>query len=148
VAQITNTVATLPVTNRANGTHSTPTRAVPAGFDYVEVDVNCTSGNVSSPFTGFAHPFSKTTMAVTFGVQWSWDGGATFPQSTEGMVTGQPTGVWATDRHTGLPVMTPSVGLSAPGIGDPSVPPTHYRAYMTVAGGPITFGITVQETTG
>lgn len=144
----TTTVATVAVQTFHNGTQTTPTRAIPAGFDSVEVDVNCTTGNPSAPFTGFQHPFNAASMSITFGVQWSWDGGATFPQSTEGIVTGQPTGVWGTDRHTGQPIMTPDVGLGLP--SDPTLggSPTHYRAYMIVAGGPITFGLTVLETTG
>lgn len=148
MAQTTNTVATLPVTNRANGTHSTPTRAVPAGFDFATVTIQCTSGNPASPFTGFPHPFSSPSMSITFGVQWSWDGGVTFPQSTEGTVTGQPTGVWGLARHTNAPIMTPDVGLGIPEDTALGGFPTHYRAYMTVAGGPISFGLTVQETTG
>jgi hypothetical protein len=87
-------------------------------------------------------------MAITFGIAWSWDGGATFPQSTESAVTGQPTGIWGLARHTNAPIMTPNVGLGIPFDSTLGGSPTHYRAYMTVAGGPITFGLTVQETTG
>jgi hypothetical protein len=147
MAQTTTTIVTLPVTNRANGPHSTPTRAVPVGFDYATVLIDCTSGNPASPFTGFAHPFSSAAMSVTFGIAWSWDG-VTFPQSTESTVTGQPTGVWGTDRHTGQPIMVPNVSLGMPSDSALGGAPTHYRAYMTVAGGPISFGLTVQETTG
>ena len=150
----TSTIATIPVGNRTNGTQITATRAVPAGFDSATVQINCTTGDPANPFTGFLHPFNSASMSITFGIQWSWDGGVTFPMSTEEAQTGQPTGVWGYtytrdangQRVQGPPIMTPSVNLGAPGIGDPSVPPNAYRAYMTVAGGPITFGLTVLET--
>jgi hypothetical protein len=148
MAQTTTTIATLPVMNRANGPHSTPTRAVPASFDSATVLIDCTTGTPATPFTGFAHPFNSPAMSVTFGIAWSWDGGATFPQSTESAVTGQPTGIWGLARHTNAPIMTPNVGLGIPFDSTLGGSPTHYRAYMTVAGGPITFGLTVQETTG
>jgi hypothetical protein len=144
----TSTVATVPIANQHNGTRTTPASAVPAGFDYATVAVDCTTGIITAPFTGFAQPFSSTSMSITFGIQWSWDGGATFPQSTEGDVTGEPTGSWGTDRHTGLPIMTPSVGLGIPYDSTVGGYPTAYRAYMTVAGGPISFGLTVLETVG
>jgi len=150
----TSTVATIAVQTFHNGTQSTPTRAVPAGFDSATVQINCTTGDPANPFTGFQHPFNSASMSITFGIQWSWDGGVTFPMSTEEAQTGQPTGIWGYERirlpdggfEQGPPIMTPNVNLGAPGIGDPSVPPNAYRAYMTVAGGPITFGLTVLET--
>lgn len=148
MAQTTTVVATVPVGNHSNGTLTTAIRAVPVGFDAAIVTVNCTTGNPAAPFSGFAHPFNSAAKSITFGVLWSWDGGVTFPQSTEKIDTGQPTGIWGTDRHTGLPIMAPEVGLGIPADFTLGGFPDHYRAYMTVAGGPITFGITVQETTG
>ena len=152
----TSTVATIAVQTFHNGTQATATRAVPAGFDSATVQIDCTTGDPANPFTGFQHPFNSTSMIITFGVQWSWDGGATFPQSTEGTQTGQPTGIWGYgvardangNRVQGAPIMTPSVGLGIPYDSTVGGYPTAYRAYMTVAGGPITFGLTVLETVG
>jgi hypothetical protein len=95
-------------------------------------------------------------MSITFGSLWSWDGGVTFPESTQGTQNGTPTGIWGyaytrdANGHKvqGPPIMTPSVGLGMPYNRALGGSPTHYRAYMTVAGGPITFGITISETTG
>jgi len=145
MAQTTTTVATVAVQTFHNGTQTTKTRAVPAGFDSVTVLVNCTTGNPSAPFTGFNDPFDATSMSIVFGINWSWDGGATFPGSTQGEQLGSPTGKWGTNKQ-GAPVMTPEVTLGMPSVG--GVFPNAYQAYMTVAGGPITFGLTVNETTG
>ena len=152
----TSTIDTVPVGNHNNGTHTTPTRAIPVGFDSATVQINCTTGTPATPFTGFAHPFSSAAMSITFGIHWSWDGGATFPESTQKTQTGESTGIWGYERvrapgggfTQGAPIMTPEVQLGLPDIGTPTGPPTTYRAYMTVAGGPITFGLTVLETTG
>jgi hypothetical protein len=142
---MTNTVIdTVAPRTFQNGTTVRPARTIPANFAAVAFQLNCTTGNPASPFAGFANPFNDPAMAITFGMRWSWDGGATFAMSTEGIQHGNPTGVWATDKH-GNPVMTPDVRLGLPSINNQ--PPNTYRAYATLSGGPVSTGLTVTETT-
>lgn len=143
----TTTILTVPVQTRANGLVHTGNRQIPANFAAAIFTVNCTTGNPAGPFTGFADPFSDPNMAIEFGAQWSWDGGATWTDMTTGTVQGSPTGTWGTDRHTGAAIMAPSVGIGLPFDATKGGSPTNYRAGMLVAGGPITFGVTVQEVT-
>jgi hypothetical protein len=138
-------VETLPVTNVPSGTVVASPRPVPVGFQEATIQINCTTGVPATPFAGFAHPFSNAVLSITFGCQWSWDGGATFHGSTQGTQFGSPTGIWATDK-AGNPVMTPVISLALPSLN--GVHPNFYRPYGTVVGGPISFGLTVNETTG
>jgi len=146
-AQTTTTIATVPVSNHGSGTITTAARSVPINFDSAEVDINCTTGNQAAPFTGFTHSFSDPSEQITFGIEWSWDGGSTFPASTQGTQSGNINGIWGINRQ-GNPVMTPVVVLGIPYDSNLGGAPGTYRAYMTVVSGPITFGLTVLETTG
>jgi hypothetical protein len=112
---------------------------VPANFVSATVQINCT------PFVGLANPFSNPNMAITFGVHWSWDGGTTFPLTTQGTQQGSPSGSWGKDR-AGIDVMVPNVTVGLPSSAPLGGTPTRYRAYVQVVGGPITFGATVLET--
>src|SRR5262252_8318132 len=140
-------VATVPVTNFQTGTMVAPARSVPLGVQEATIQTNCPTGVPATPFTGFAHPFSNPAMSITFGVKWSWDGGVTFPGSTQGTHNGNPTGVWATDR-LGNPIMAADVSLGLPFSAALGGHPNTYQAYGTIVGGPISFGLTISETTG
>jgi len=140
-------VAVVPLADFQNGTLVAPSRAVPVGFQEVTVQINCTTGVQATPFTGFTHPFNDPAMSITFGIRWSWDGGVTFPGSTQGTQNGSSTGVWATDR-AGNPVMTPNISAGLPFSSALGGHPTTYQPYGTVVGGPISFGLTISETTG
>jgi hypothetical protein len=145
--QTTTVVLQIAQNTFPNGTRSTAARAVPVDFDFVTIQINCTTGDPGQPFTGFGAPFSDQSMSLTFGIQWSWDGGATFPGSTQAMVNGSATGTWGTDKQ-GNPIMSPFVTLGIPFDSNRGGRPTTYRAYGQVGGGPISFGLTGLETTG
>lgn len=130
--------------NFQNGSVTRGTHSLPANFVSVTFQLNCTTGNPAAPFTGFANPFSNPATTITFGMRWSWDGGATFAMSTEGIQNGQPTGIWATDKQ-GNPLMTPDVDLAAPSQN--GVQPNAYQPYASLTGGPVTTGLTVIENT-
>lgn len=148
MAQTTTTLVTLPPANHNSGTVSTATRTnIPANFDYVTITVQCTSGNISTPFTGFSHPFNDPSMQLTFGIKWSWDGGSTFPESTEASLNGNAAGTWGSDKQ-GNPNMVPDVNLGIPSNASLGGRPTAYQAYASLVNGPVTFGITATETTG
>lgn len=143
---VQKTLRTVPVATRQNGHLSEAPHPLPARFVDAEIDINCTTGDPANPFTGFAKPFNDPNMALTFGVQWSWDGGLTFPASTEGTQNGSVDGTWGSDHHTGLPIMVPSVSLSVPFNAALGGHPNAYQGYATLAGGPVTFGVTITET--
>lgn len=142
----TTVVDTVAPRNFNNGTVTRASRTLPANFQSVTFQLDPTTGNVSAPFTGFANPFNSTSMEITFGMQWSWDGGVTFPGSTQATITGSPTGTWGTTK-LGQPQMTPSVTLSMPFDSNLGGSPNAYRAFATLVNGPVTTGLTVSETT-
>lgn len=140
------TIQLLPVGNQANGSRTTSTRSVPGNFVSAELNIDCTSGNPGSPFTGFATPFNSPSMVLTFSIAWSWDGGSSFPSVASATITGKATGIWATGAD-GVPVMTPSFSASRPSNAALGGSPTSYRATLNLAGGPVSFGLTLKETT-
>lgn len=141
-----STIQLLPVSNQPNGSRTAGARTVPGNFVSAELDIDCTTGNPASPFAGFADPFSDPAMQIAFTIQWSWDGGTTFPSTSSATIHGQPTGIWATGAD-GVPVMTPSFSTSLPRNTALGGTPNTYRASIAVAGGPISFGLTLKETT-
>lgn len=137
-------VLQLPVVDVPSGKVTTPTRTVPTGFVHVVVQLTgATTGNPATPFQGIAHPFSDPAMEITFGLEYSWDGGVTFPESVQSTLHGSPTGQWPWKTTT----MTPQVLLSLVSNINFGGTATSYRAYASVTGGPITTGLTVIETT-
>ena len=137
----TQTLATIPVKNQGNGEAKTALGAMPAGLVFIEINIQATTGNPASPFTGFQRPFNSPNMSINFGIDFSWDGGTTFPQSSSATQQGSATGTWGTDRH-GNPVMTPNTGLGLPSDANGN-PPNAFRLTETVTNGPITYGLTV-----
>lgn len=140
------TILNLAPANHPTGTFLGSARALPSNFDSVDINIVCTTGTQATPFTGFAHPFSDPAMSITFGLQWSWDNGSTFPGSTQATQTGISTGVWGTDK-SGNPIMTPDLNLGVPFDSARGGHPNSYKPYAAIVGGPITFGITVIENT-
>jgi len=98
----------------------------------------------ANPYTGIAHPFNNPATTVTFGIKWSWDGGATFPESTESTIVGDVDGQWPAAKGT---TMTPQVELGIPSNVALGGRPTFYQGYATLNGGPITTGLTITEVT-
>lgn len=141
-------VATLPVSTLARAVPSrAAARTLLAGLQAVTLTVQCTTGAASAAaFTGFAAPFNDPALTLQFGVEWSWDGGSTWPMATHGTQQGSATGTWGTDKATGKPVTSPVVSLGVPAIG--GVPPTHYRAFVVAGAGPVSCGLGVGEATG
>jgi hypothetical protein len=82
--------------------------------------------------------------SISFGQTWSWDGGASFPEGSASTLAGSPNGEWPGAKGN---TMMPFAGFSAPGDARLGGSPNAFRPYVTVQGGPITFGLTVQETT-
>lgn len=140
-------LAVIPVKNQGNGQVKTAIGAIPAGLKGIQLTIQCTTGDPANPFTGFQRPFNDPAMTITTGIDWSWDGGATYPQSTSGTQAGSPTGIFGTDRH-GNPIMTPELFLFGFPSNDVSgAPPNAFRLTETINGGPITYGVTVNALT-
>lgn len=153
------TIANLPLTTTFSADFTTSVRSVPVGFQSLTIVMSPTTGNAATPFQGVAHPFNSTSMSITFGIKYLWDGGVTFPDSLERTEVGSPTGQWS-GAH-GSTSMTPTVNLGLvwdsaaadipagdPNQGlDPKGFATSYVAYVHVVGGPFNSGILVQETT-
>ena len=67
---IIRTIATLKPADHANGQATIGgVRPAPTYLSGFTALINCTTNNVATPFTGFAHPFSNPAMSITFGAQ-------------------------------------------------------------------------------
>lgn len=129
----------LPIANRNSGL-SSGTRPVPGNtqLNGATFRIDCTTGTLSAPFTGFTDPFSDPSMSITISTAFSWDGGTTFPESASATFTGQSTGVWG---KTMAPLLSRSLPFNAALGGRPD----HYMATLTLSNGPITFGVSLEE---
>jgi hypothetical protein len=128
----------LPIADRPTGTHVFPARAIDPLLKEWSVALNC------APFTGLTFPFNSSTLSITLMIEYSWDGGATFPSNFQSRIIGSSTGVWgAAGAYPGTTI--PFIGTTIPFNARLGGKPTHYRASGTVAGGSISFGITVTE---
>ena len=145
MAQTTTVVDSIPLTDFPSGQVLRPSRALPVGLDFVTVQLAPTTGNSSTPFQGIADPFNVVSKAFTFGIMWSWDSGATFPESTEGTIQGNPSGQWIGPKGN---TMTPRVELGVPGNLSLGGVPNRYRGYASLTGGHASTAITISETTG
>lgn len=142
----TSVLVTIPVKNQGNGQVKTALGALPVHLQQVVLTIQCTTGDPAAPFTGFQRPFNDPAMSINFGIDWSWDGGVTYPQSSSGTQQGSATGTWGTDRQ-GHPIMTPTIGLGMP-MDDTGAFPNAFRLTETINGGPITYGVTVTAIAG
>lgn len=131
----------VPHAPRNNGTVSSGARALPTGFSSVTVRIDCQTGNAGALFTGFSPAFSNPSMSITFTTYFSWDGGVTFPENATAVIVGSPTG-WL-DRLGDQ--ISPTFFRGIPFNSALGGAPTHYKADLTVAGGPIDFGISLME---
>lgn len=129
----------LPVANR-NSTISSGTRPVPGNTNLngATIRIDCTTGTLSTPFTGFTDPFSGSSMSITISTAFSWDGGTTFPESASSTFIGESTGVWG---KTMAPLLTRGIPFNSALGGRPD----HYMATLTLSNGPISFGVSLEE---
>jgi hypothetical protein len=127
------------LTNKS-GNFDTGPRPIPAGVGGATLRIDCTTGNPATPFAGIANPFNDPADIIILTTFLSWDGGVTFPDSASTHANGSPTGIW------GKSDMAPMLSRSLP---DPSElhpnPPTHYRGVVSIVGGPITCGFSIEE---
>lgn len=140
-----------PHASRSNGTLTSGARTIPQGLTGVDVRIDCCTGT-ATPFTGFSPAFSQPTMTITLVTYFSWDGGASFPESASTSAVGTASGF--TDRH-GNPIVGPSFTRELPcnavlaGIPDCNTPgtghPNFYKADLIIAGGPIDVGLSLRE---
>lgn len=139
-------IDTIAPRNFNNGTVLRPAspRQVPNNFSSVIIQLQPTTGNPATPFQGIANPWSNPATTVTFGVKWSWDSGATFPESTESSLAGDTDGQWPSAKGT---TMTPQVELGLPFNSNLGGKPNFYQGYATLVNGPIFTGIIISEVT-
>jgi hypothetical protein len=132
----------LPVANR-NGTLSSGSRPLAAQINGATLRVDCTSLNPAAPFTGFNRPFNDpVNQALIVTIAFSWDGGATFPENAQMTLSGDADGQWPAGRTT---TMQPIFDRGVPSNTALGGRPNAYNASLQVVGGPITFGLSIEE---
>lgn len=125
-------IQVLPAANRS-GTLSTGTRNLPATVNGAALRVD------ALPFAGKSRPFSDPTMEIRLTISFSWDGGATFPESGGTSAFGNPTG-WG-KSGTDNPMFARDVPFNSNLGGRPN----RYRADLEIINGPITFGLSIDD---
>lgn len=131
----------LPITDRNNGNLSSGSRALPGNINAAALRIDCTTGIIGTPFQGFTHPFNNSSMKITLVTAFSWDGGVTFPESASTSAVGVPSGL----NFNGTRVYAPMFSRGVPFDSTLGGRPTHYQATLTITGGPITFGASLEE---
>ena len=111
----------IPLANYANGTRSFGPAALPANCSYVGLTLNrCTSADSTI--------WPNATTVVTVQMDFSFDGGTTFPPEASEQFTASGG------------IISPKPGYELPASSafwSFDTPPTHARATVTISGGPL-----------